>query len=194
VHVTDGEHPARLSHREEELPARAVLMVVEVAAVPAGPAVRDLLAVGGDADHADHRAEREADPVVHPDRLLVDVEDVGHGGLHCVDQLSELGDDRREATRAGTDLEQLDDQRIARLGAAHRDRPGCAVDTREVDVTDEIGFRLDLPGEAVVRLEADDRAGLHLEHWLEVGPEAPDHLVACDDVIDGSSCGLSSHS
>ena len=96
--------------------------------------------------------------------------------------------------RGRADLEQLDDERVARLGAAHRYRPGGAVDAREVDVADEIGFRLDLPGEAVVRLEADDRAGLHLEHRLEVGPEAPDHLVARDDVIDGSSCGLSSHS
>ena len=129
--------------------------------------------------------EREADPVVHPDRLLVDVEDVGHGRAHLVDQLPELGDDRREAARAGADLEQLDDERVARLGAAHRDRAGGAVDAGEVDVADEVLLGLDLAGEAVVRLEADCCPGLDLEHRLEVGPEAPDHLVARDDVIDG---------
>ena len=31
----------------------------------------------------------------------------------------------------------------------------------------------------------DGRPGLDLEHRLEVRPEAPDHLVARDDVIDG---------
>ena len=107
------------------------------------------------------------------------------GERTCVDQLSELRNDRREAAGAGADLEQLDDERVARLGAAHRDRPGGAVHAREVDVADEIVLRLDLPGEAVVRLEADGRPGLDLEHRLEVGPEAPDHLVAGDDVIDG---------
>ena len=157
---------------------------------PAQPFVI-VLAVGGDADHADHRPEREADPVVHPDRLLVDVEDVRHRRSHVVDQLSELRDDRREAARAGPNLEQLDDERVARLGASHRDRPGRAVDTREVDAADEIVFRLDLPGEAVVRLEADGRPGLDLEHRLEVGPEAPDHLVARDDVIDGDWSAIS---
>ena len=55
MHVADREHPARLPHREEDPRALAVQMVVEVAAVPAGEAVRERLAVGGDADDADHR-------------------------------------------------------------------------------------------------------------------------------------------
>ena len=56
VHVADREHAAGLAHGEEELRARPVLVVVEVAAVLSGIGVRNRLAVGGDADHADHRA------------------------------------------------------------------------------------------------------------------------------------------
>ena len=49
---------------------------------------------------------------------------------------------------------------------------------------DEVVLRRDLPGEAVVRLEGDRRAGLDLEHRLEVGPERPDDLVTADPVVD----------
>src|SRR5437868_11895162 len=62
VHVADGEHPARPAHGEEDLRALPVQMVVEVAAVHPGEAVRELLAAGGDADDADHRPRGERDP------------------------------------------------------------------------------------------------------------------------------------
>src|SRR5207237_4756876 len=67
VHVTDREHPARPADPEEDARARAVQVVVEVAAVTAGEAVRERVAVGRDADDAHHRPRREADPVVHAD-------------------------------------------------------------------------------------------------------------------------------
>ena len=73
---------------------------------------------------------------------------------------------------AGRTSQQLDDERVAGLGAAHGDRPGRRVDALEVDRRHEIGLGLDLPGEAVVRLERDDRARLDLEHGLHVGPNA----------------------
>ena len=82
----------------------------------------------------------------------------------------------------GPHLEQLDDERVARLGAAHGDRTGGAVHALEVDFGDEVGLRADLPGEAVVRLERDDFAGLDLEHGREVRAECPDHLVPGDAV------------
>jgi len=103
-----------------------------------------------------------------------------------VDQLAELRDQRGEPARAGRDFEEVDDQRVAGLGAAHRDRSGGAVDPREVDLRDEVGLGPDLAGEAVIRLEADDGAGLDLEHRLQLWAEAPDDLVAGDDVVYGS--------
>ena len=105
------------------------------------------------------------------------------GDSTSCDQLPELGDDRREAARPRAHVEQLDDERVARLGAAHRDRPRRAVHAREVDRRDEVFLRRDLTGEAVVRLERDDGARLDLEHGLEVRPEAPDHVVARDAVL-----------
>ena len=42
---------------------------------------------------------------------------------------------------------------------------------------------VDLPGEAVVRLEGDDVARLDLEDGLEIGAEGPDHLVTREPVL-----------
>ena len=83
----------------------------------------------------------------------------------------------------GPHVEDLGDERVARLGAPHGDRPGRAVDPREVDLGDEVVLAADLAGEAVVRLERDDVAGLDLQHRLEVRPERPDDLVARDSVL-----------
>ena len=97
-------------------------------------------------------------------------------------QLPEAGNQRRDAPLDRPHVEDLRHERVARLGAAHGHRPGGAVDATEVDVGDEVGFALDLPGEAVVRLEGDDVARLDLEDGLEIGAEGPDHLVTREPV------------
>ena len=79
-----------------------------------------------------------------------------------------------EPWRPGLDLEQLDDERVAGLGAAHEDRARRGVDALEVERREEIRLGRDLPGEAVVRLERDDLAGIDLEHRRQVGRERPD--------------------
>ena len=66
-----------------------------------------------------------------------------------------------------------------------RDRAGRAVDPLEVDAGDQVLLAPDLAREAVVRLQADDRAGLDLEHGLEVRAERPDDLVAADELLRG---------
>ena len=88
----------------------------------------------------------------------------------------------------GFHLEDLDQQRVARLGTANRDWPGCPVDAVEVDVGDEVVLGLDLAGEAVVRLERDDGTRLDLEHRLQRGAEAPDDVVARNEMIDADTC------
>ena len=178
VHVADRQHPARLADREVDGCAGAVQMIVEVAAVLARVAVRHRLAAGRAADHADHRAKRERDAVGHVDRVALDAEDLCERRADLLDQLAHPGDERREAPLVRPHLEELDDERVAGLRAADRDRAGGAVDAVEVDLRDEIGLGLDLAGEAVVRLERDHLARLDLEHGVEVGAERPDHLVA----------------
>ena len=119
------------------------------------------------------------------DPAVLDPEEPRERRPHLVDQLPVAGDQRRDAPLDRLDREELDDERVARLGARDGDGPGGAVDAVEVDLRDEVVLGADLPAEAVVRLEADDGAGLDLEHRLEVGPERPDDLVARDDVVDG---------
>src|SRR4029077_13255404 len=104
--------------------------------------------------------------------------------LDLVDQLAEAGDQAGEPDFDRAHVDDLGDERVARLGALDRDRAGRAVDLVEVDLGDEVVLRGDLPGEAVVRLERDRRAGLDLEDRLEVGPERPDDLVTADPVVD----------
>ena len=107
------------------------------------------------------------------------------GDLDLVDQLAEAGDQRRRSpTSTG---------RTSRISATS-ESPGSAPLTatgpvalltrsKSISVT-RSSSRGDLPGEAVVRLERDRRAGLDLEHRLEVGPERPDDLVTADPVVD----------
>ena len=123
VHVADREHPARLAHREVDPRALAVQVVVEVAAVLPGEPVRELLAVGRDADDADHRLRREAHAVVHPDLAVAHVEEPRQRRLHLLDQLAEARDERRDAPFDRAHVEDLGDERVARLGAA-APRPG----------------------------------------------------------------------
>ena len=177
VHVADRQHPARLADREVDGCAGSVQMVVEVPAVLAGVAVRQRLAAGRAADHSDHRAKWERDAVGHVDRVALDAEDLCERRADLLDQLAHPGDEGREASLVRSHLEELDDERVAGLGAADRDRARGAVDAFEVDLRDEIGLRPDLPGEAVVRLERDHLARLDLEHGVDVRAERPDRLV-----------------
>ena len=101
---------------------------------------------------------------------------------NLVDQLPEAGDERRDAPLDRAHVEDLGDERVARLGAPHGHRARGAVDPREVDFGDEVVLAPDLAGEAVVRLEGDDVAGFDLEHRDEVGAERPDDLVPGDAV------------
>src|SRR5919197_3639369 len=142
---------------------------------------------GRDADDADHRPRAKSDPVRHHDLVAIDSEDVGLRRLDLVDQLAEAGDDRRPPLLDRVDGQELDDEGIAGLRTSNRDRAGCAVHPGHVDRGDEVRFARDLAGEAVVRLERDDLARLHLGHRLEVRAEAPDDLVARDPML-GCGC------
>ncbi len=103
--------------------------------------------------------------------------------LHLLDQLSEAGDEGGDAPLDRAHVEDLDDERVAGLGAADGDRPCRAVDPGHVDLGDEVVLAADLARETVVRLEGDDIAGPDLQHRLEIGPERPDHLATRESVL-----------
>ena len=149
----------------------------------AGEPVSQRLAVRRDADHAEHRPEREADPLVHPDRVALDLEDGRDGRLDPLAQLADPGNQRREAARLGAERHDLGHERVSRLGAAHGDRPGRAVHAGEVDLGHEVLLGPNLAGEAVVRLEGHNRPGLDLEHGLQIGTERPHDVVPGKTVV-----------
>ena len=139
--------------------AAAVEVVVEVAAVPSGPAVRDLLAAGRDADDADHRPRLKRDALVHAHGVALDLEDERHGRLDVGDQLAELGDDRREAARPGTHVEHLDNHlhgRGARCTSPCDSPAGCRVGDMHAAMGDgEIcGTGVEIAGEVDVRFDS----------------------------------------
>ena len=142
--------------------------------------------------HAEHRPGRERDPVVHVDRVAVDPEDPGDRVRHLCLKLADSGDRQCHAGLRGTDLQDLDNQRVARLGAANGHRPGGAVDAVEieirVDVADEVLLARDLAAEAVLHLEADDGAGLDLDDRGHVRPEGEDNLLVRERVLGVGDC------
>jgi hypothetical protein len=178
VHVADREQPSRLPHREEDRRTLAMQVVVEIPAVSPREPVRERLAVGRHSDHADHRAGRERDAIVHPDLAVAHLEQARQRRLHLVDQLAEARDERRHPPLDRAHVEDLRHERVARLGAADRHRPGRAVDPLEVDLRDEVVLAADLAGEAVVRLERDGLPWIDHEDRLELGPKGPDHVLA----------------
>jgi hypothetical protein len=151
---------------------------------PARPVVRFSPSVGRYPDDADHRPGREPNPFVHLDPAVLDLEQARQRRLHLVDQLAEAGDERGDAPVDRADIEDVDDERVARLGTEHGHRSGGAVHLLEVDLGDQVLLAADLAAEAVVRLEPDGRSGLDLEHGVELGPESPDHVLLGNDVVD----------
>ena len=90
----------------------------------------------------------------------------------------------------GADREDVHHQRIARFGAAHRDRSRRAVHVREVEVGEDVAHELilarDLTVQAVLHARASRPSpGSTSSTGVIVGPEGPDHLVVGDAVIDG---------
>jgi hypothetical protein len=178
VHVADGEHPPWPPHGEVDPRALPVPVVVEVAAVATSEPVRERHAIGRDPDDTDHRLRGKRDPVVHADLAVAHLEHPRDRRLHLLDQLPESGDQGRHPPLDRPHVEDLRDERVARLGALDSHRTGRAVDPLEVDLGDEVVLAADLAGEAVVRLEGDGVARLDLEHGLEIRAERPDDLVA----------------
>jgi hypothetical protein len=96
-----------------------------------------------------------------PDRFLRQREVVGEKAAAIL-----FGKESVEAPRAlreNADVENIDDQKVARLGAMHTDRSGEKVNDAEIDIADIIGgiVVLDEAAGPVIGLHHEIFAGLH---------------------------------
>ena len=95
-------------------------------------------------------------------------------------ELPPLGDAHRRALFVRPDVEQRHRERVAGFAAAHPDRAGRAIDPGEVDLLERVLFALHLSGEAVPRLDLDDRPGVDHDHGLARCVKGPDMVVTTD--------------
>ena len=96
-----------------------------------------------------------------PDRFLRQREVVGEKAAAIL-----FGKESVEAPRAlreNADVENIDDQKVARLGAMHTDRSGEKVNDAEIDIADIVGgiVVLDEAAGPVIGLHHEIFAGLH---------------------------------
>jgi hypothetical protein len=118
---------------------------------------------------AEERLERDRDVLAHErDVALREIEDPQVRIGEVVRQQAEAGQDRRPPPALGVDVEDLDRERVARLGAAHGDRAGQRVDAIPVEPGDRarVGVRADLVVADVARPHDDGVARVDLEHGL----------------------------
>jgi hypothetical protein len=103
------------------------------------------------------------------------------GAWEEIGEEAEAGQDCAEPEVAGVDLEQLDDQDVARLGSLHVDRPRQEI-LREVEgeqiLVDAVSP--DLISRAERRVERDHVAGPHDGHRLDVRMPA---IVSCHRLL-----------
>ena len=127
---------------------------------------------------AGHMARRGVEAVNVPDRLLRQREVIGEEAAAVL-----LGEEAVEAPQAllhRTDVEQVDHQEIAGLGALHPDRAGQEVHDRQIDIAHVVGgvVVLDEAAGPVIGLDDEIVAGLDPGDDRHVGmPAIVDHVV-----------------
>ncbi len=128
--------------------------------------------------HAGNVARRGVHALEVPDRLLRQREMIGQETAAVL-----LGEEAVEAPQAllqRSDIEQIDHQEIAGLGALDADRAGQEMHDRQVDVADVVGgiVVLDKAAGPVIGLDDEVVAGIDPRHHRNVGvPAIMDHVV-----------------
>jgi hypothetical protein len=121
----------------------------------------------GDADRAGERLERQLDALGErdPAGVLLDLRDAKPRIGELVGEEAEAGDDRGPAPVARAQLQDLDGQRVAGLGALHEHRARDRVHVREVERRDRVGPRVggDLLVGRVADVQLDVVAGVDLD-------------------------------
>ena len=156
--------------RQVERRALHELSRVHVPPEASGRHDRHLLrARGTDAHRPEERLDRDRDVVAQIRELAVrEVEDADVGIREVVGQQAEAGDDDGVAPAARLHLEDLDRQRVARLGSFDEHRSRQRVDAIPIERGDGLGGRVrrDLVVAHVTRLVDDRVAALDREHRL----------------------------
>ena len=128
--------------------------------------------------HAGNVARRRVEALDVPDRFLRQREMIGQEAAAVL-----LGEEAVEAPQAllqRTDVEQVDHQQIAGLGALDADRAGQEVHDRQIDVAHVVGgiVVLDEAAGPVIGLDDEIVARLDPGHHRDVGmPAVVDHVV-----------------
>lgn len=126
---------------------------------------------------AGHVARRGVEALDVPDRLLRQREMIGQEAAAVL-----LGEEAVEAPQAlleRTDVEQVDDEEVAGLGALDADRSGEEVHDRQVDVAHVVGriVVLDEAAGPVIGLDDEIVAGIDPGHDRDIGVPAVVHHV-----------------
>ena len=128
--------------------------------------------------HAGNVTRRGVEALDVPDRLLRQREMVGQEAAAVL-----LGEEAVKAPQAllqRTDVEQIDHQEIAGLGALDADRAGQEVHDRQIDVAHVVGgiVVLDEAAGPVIGLDDEIVAGIDPRHDRNIGvPAVVDHVV-----------------
>ena len=128
--------------------------------------------------HARHMAGVRVEARDIPDRFLRQREMIGEKAAAVL--LGEEAVEAPQALRQRADVEQIDDQQIAGLGALDADRARQEVHDRQIDVAHVVGrlVVLDEAAGPVVGLDDEIVAGLDPGHHRDVGmPAVVDHVV-----------------
>ena len=125
------------------------------------------------AEHAAERRERDADAGKQLAMLAVQAGDPQRRIGELFRQQPEVREDPGPSPLGGLEFEELDLERVARLGALDEDRPADLVDTREVDLGHVLDRRV-LANLAVRGLEGveldDGSARDRCERWDRAVP------------------------
>ena len=131
--------------------------IVEVPAVRSGVDRVGAVLRGHGAERADDRADRELDVLVE-DRLTVpDLPDLGVRRLGVVAQHADVRDQRDVALFFNRDVDDLDHQRVTRLGALDFDRPGQRIELGQRHRLDKVILRVHLAEEPEVVRGLDNK-------------------------------------
>ena len=128
--------------------------------------------------HAGNVARRRVEALDVPDRLLRQREMIGQEAAAIL--LGEEAVEAPEALLQRTDVEQVDHQQIAGLGALDADRAGQEVHDRQIDVAHVIGgiVVLDEAAGPVIGLDDEIVARVDPRNHRDVGmPPIVDHVV-----------------
>jgi hypothetical protein len=182
VAIADREERPGVKDGEKQRRAGNQVARVHVAAVKVGRNRRERAGLRGDPELAAERSEWQVDsrPELDAIRSRSELSDLQVAIGKVVGQQPEAGDRGRPAPVSVGEVEQVDLERVARLGPGDGDGTGDLVDPVEVESRERLGrgFGRDLAVRGVEAVEIDHVAGADARHRRDGGVPCQVVLVA----------------